>query len=178
MIPLHAERKDWKCGNPFHNFPMSKKLDAIDRRLLALLQENAETPLATLAEAVNLSTSPCWRRVQALRERGYITRSVALVDRDKLNLGVTVFVSIKTSQHNQAWFEQFRDAVRQIPEVMEFYRMSGDVDYLLRVVVPDIAAYDTVYQRLIKTVTLADVSSSFAMEELKFTTALPLDYAD
>src|SRR5262245_8750705 len=131
---------------------MSKKLDAIDRRLLALLQENAESPLATLAEAVNLSTSHCWRRVQAMPETGYIPRSVALVDRDKLNLGVTVFVSVKTSQHNQAWFEQFRDAVRQIPEVMEFYRMSGEVDYLLRIVVPDISAYDAVYQRLIKSV--------------------------
>jgi Lrp/AsnC family transcriptional regulator len=157
---------------------MSKKLDAIDRRLLTLLQENSETPLATLAEAVNLSTSPCWRRVQALRERGYITRSVALADRDKLNLGVTVFVFVKTSQHNQPWFEKFRDAVRGIPEVMEFYRMSGDVDYLLRIVVPDIAAYDAVYQRLIKTVELSDVSSSFAMEELKFTTALPLEYVE
>ena len=157
---------------------MNKKLDAIDRRLLTLLQENSETPLATLAEAVNLSTSPCWRRVQALRERGYITRNVALADRDKLNLGVTVFVSVKTSQHNQAWFEKFRDAVRNIPEVMEFYRMSGEVDYLLRIVVPDIGAYDAVYQRLIKTVELSDVSSSFAMEELKFTTALPLEYVD
>jgi Lrp/AsnC family transcriptional regulator len=155
---------------------MSKKLDAIDRRLLALLQDNAETPLATLAEAVNLSTSPCWRRVQALRERGYITRHVALADRGKLNLGVTVFVSVKTSQHDPAWLAQFREAVRQIPEVLELYRMSGEVDYLLRVVVPDIAAYDAVYQRLIRSVALSDVSSSFAMEEIKFTTALPLDY--
>lgn len=157
---------------------MKKKLDAIDRRLLSILQQDAETPLTDLAQAVNLSTTPCWRRVQRLREHGFIARQVALVDPRKVNLGVTVFVAIRTNQHSQAWFERFRDAVRAIPEVVEFYRMSGDVDYLLRVVAPDIAAYDQIYKRLIREVDLSDVSSSFAMEELKFTTALPLDYAD
>jgi Lrp/AsnC family transcriptional regulator len=157
---------------------MKKKLDAIDRKLLSILQQDAETPLADLAQAVNLSTTPCWRRVQRLREHGFIARQVALVDPLKVNLGVTVFVAIRTNQHSQAWFERFRDAVRAIPEVVEFYRMSGDVDYLLRVVAPDIAAYDQIYKRLIREVDLSDVSSSFAMEELKFTTALPLDYAD
>ena len=102
---------------------------------------------------------------------------MALVDPRKVNLGVTVFMALRTNQHNQAWLERLVQAVRDIPEIVEFYRMSGDVDYLLRVVVPDIAAYDKVYQRLIGSVELADVSSSFAMEELKFTTALPLDYA-
>jgi Lrp/AsnC family transcriptional regulator len=156
---------------------MSKKLDAIDRRLLALLQENAETPLATLAEAVNLSTSPCWRRVQALREHGYIKRHVALADRDEDRDTEVELVAVKAGRHDPAWNEEFREAVRQIPEVLEFYRMSGAMDYLLRIVVPDIAAYDAVYQRLIRTVALFDVSSSFAMEEIKCTTALPLDYA-
>jgi Lrp/AsnC family transcriptional regulator len=157
---------------------MKKKLDAIDRQLLAILQRDAETPLADLAQAVNLSSTPCWRRIQRLREHGFITRHVALVDPRKINLAVTVFVGVRTNQHSQAWFEGFRDTVRDIPEIVEFYRMSGDVDYLLRVVVPDIAAYDAVYKRLIRSIELSDVSSSFAMEELKFTTALPLDYAD
>ena len=157
---------------------MKKKLDAIDRQLLALLQQDAETPLQGLADTVHLSTTPCWRRIQRLREAGYITRHVALVDPRKVNLGVAVFVAVRTNQHSAAWVQRLRDAVRDIPEVVEFYRMSGDVDYLLRVVVPDIAAYDGVYKRLIAAVELSDVSSSFAMEELKFTTALPLDYAD
>jgi Lrp/AsnC family transcriptional regulator len=157
---------------------MKKKMDAINRQLLAILQTNAETPLAELAEAVNLSSTPCWRRIQMLREAGYITKQVALVDPAMVNLGVTVFVAIKTNQHNATWLQALRDAVQAIPEIVEFYRMSGDVDYLLRVVVPDIRTYDTVYKRLIKAVPLSDVSSSFAMEELKFTTALPLDYAD
>lgn len=155
---------------------MNKQLDAIDCRILDILQTQADTPLADIAAAVKLSTTPCWRRIQRLREQGFIARQVALLDATKVNLGVTVFVAIRTNQHNQAWFEKFRDSVRGIPEVMELYRMSGDVDYLMKVVVPDIAAYDRVYQRLIRCVDLSDVSSSFAMEELKNTTALPLDY--
>jgi len=154
------------------------KLDSIDRKLLALLQENAELQVAELAEAVGLSQTPCWRRVQRLKEAGVITRNVMLVDRHKVNVGVTVFVSVRTNTHTQAWFDRFRTAVEAIPEVVEFYRMSGDVDYLLRVVVPDIAAYDQVYKRLIAGTQLFDVSSSFAMEELKFTTALPLSYIE
>lgn len=154
-----------------------KKLDAIDRKLLALLQQDADMPMAQLAEAVSLSPTPCWRRVQRLKDDGVITRSVTLLDRAKLNLGVTVFVSVRTNQHSEAWLRKFHAAVSAIPEVVEFYRMSGDVDYLLRVVVPSIQAYDAVYKRLIRSAELFDVSSSFAMEELKFTTALPLDYA-
>ena len=145
---------------------------------LSLGEEPQPGDYQAIAQAVNLSSTPCWRRIQRLREHGFITRHVALVDPLKINLGVTVFVAVRTNQHSQAWFEGFRDAVRDIPEIVEFYRMSGDVDYLLRVVVPDIAAYDAVYKRLIRSVDLSDVSSSFAMEELKFTTALPLDYAD
>ncbi len=152
------------------------KLDAVDRRILEQLQQDAELPLAQLAERVGLSPTPCWRRVQKLKEAGVIQRSVMLLDPRKLNVGVTVFVSVRTSNHSQAWLERFKAVVESIPEVVEFYRMSGDVDYLLRVVVPDIAAYDKVYKRLIADTHLADVSSSFAMEEIKFTTALPLDY--
>ena len=131
-------------------------------------------PLAELAEAVNLSTTPCWRPIQALREAGYITKHVALVDPVKVNLGVTVFVAIKTNQHNATWLQALRDAVQAIPEIVEFYRMSGDVDYFLRVVVPDIATYDTVYKRLIQAVPLSDVSASFAMERIKYETAVPV----
>lgn len=138
-----------------------KSLDATDRQILHLLQQDADMPMARLAEAVHLSPTPCWRRVQRLKDEGIIRRQVALLDAAKLNLGVTVFVTVKTNRHSQAWFEQFQAAVTQIPEVVEFFRMSGDVDYLLKVVVPDIATYDTVYKRLIRTADLFDVSSSF-----------------
>lgn len=153
---------------------MKQNLDSIDRQLLAMLQQNAETPLAELADAVHLSNTPCWRRIQWLREKGYITRHVALVDPRKVNVGVTVFVAVKTSQHHQQWFDTLRDVVMGIPEIVEFYRMSGDVDYLLKVVAADIAGYDRFYKRLIQTAQLAGVSSAFSMEEIKSTTALPL----
>lgn len=152
------------------------KLDAIDKHILEILQQDAEQQVAQVAERVGLSTTPCWRRIQRLKESGVITRQVALVDPHKVNVGVTVFVSVRTSTHTQAWFEQFKATVQAIPEVVEFYRMSGDVDYLLKVVVPDIAAYDRVYKRLTAGTNLHDVSSSFAMEELKLTTSLPLSY--
>ena len=153
-------------------------MDAIDRKILDLLQQDAETPLAAIAERVHLSPTPCWRRIRKLRAAGVIRRHVALCDPGKLNLGVTVFVSVRTNQHTQAWLEKFAKGVKEIPEVVELYRMSGDIDYLLRVVVPDIAGYDAVYKKLIKTADLYDVSSSFAMEQMKYTTALPLNYAD
>lgn len=149
-------------------------LDKTDRRILELLQADSTLPLASLAEQVNLTQTPCWRRVQRLEADGYITRRVALCDPVKLNVGVTVFVSIRTRQHNTKWLEQFAAAVSAIPEVVEFYRMSGDVDYLLRVVVADIAGYDAVYKKLIRATDLFDVSSSFAMEQIKYTTALPV----
>lgn len=155
-----------------------RKLDAIDKRLLEHLQQDSEIQLADLAERVGLSSTPCWRRIQRLKEQGVIKKSVALVDANAVNVGVTVFVSVKTSSHDEGWFDCFKATVEAIPEVVEFYRMSGDVDYLLRVVVPDIAAYDRVYKRLTAGTKLLDVSSSFAMEELKFTTALPLSYLD
>lgn len=153
------------------------KLDRVDRALLQLLQDDASMPIAELAARVNLSSTPCWRRIQRLRDAGVIRKQVMLLDAAKLNVGVTVFVSVRTSQHNPGWLERFARGVAKIPEVVEFYRMSGDIDYLLRVVVPDIAGYDSVYKRLIRNTDLFDVSSGFAMEQLKYTTALPLTYA-
>lgn len=152
-------------------------MDATDRKIIAILQENAETPIQSIADQVSLSTTPCWRRVQKLKESGVIRRQVALCDPVALNVGVTVFISVKTNQHSQAWLDRFADHVTDIPEVVELYRMSGDIDYLIRVVVPDISTYDTVYKKLIRIADLHDVSSSFAMEQLKYTTALPVDYA-
>jgi len=151
-------------------------MDTKDRTILELLQHDADMPLADIAAQAHLSTTPCWRRIQKLRESGVIRKQVALCDPARLNVGVTVFVTIRTGQHTQAWLDRFAKGVKDIPEVVELYRMSGEVDYLLRVVVPDIAAYDSVYKRLIKIADLHDVSSSFAMEQLKYTTALPLDY--
>lgn len=152
-------------------------MDKKDLQLIAMLQKNAATPLAQLAQAVHLSPTPCWRRVQRLQEQGVIRKQVALCDAVQLNVPVTVFVAIRTSQHSDAWMKKFVQATRDIPEIVEIYRMSGEVDYLLKVVVPDIAGYDRVYKRLIRGVELQDVSSSFAMEVLKSTTELPLDYA-
>jgi Lrp/AsnC family transcriptional regulator len=149
-------------------------MDQIDRRLLELLQRDATTPVAELAQQVNLSQTPCWKRVQRLKESGVIRSQVALCDARKLGVGTTVFVSIRTNQHNEAWSQQFTDTVSTIPEVVEVYRMSGETDYLLRVVVSDIDDYDRIYKRLIRDVPLHDVSSSFAMEQIKYSTALPV----
>lgn len=151
-------------------------MDTKDRAILELLQTDADMPLADIAERVHLSATPCWRRIQKLRESGVIRKQVALCDAQQLNVGVTVFVAVRTREHTQSWLDRFSKGVKDIPEVVELYRMSGEVDYLLRVVVPDIAAYDGVYKRLIRIADLHDVSSSFAMEQLKYTTALPLDY--
>ena len=151
-------------------------MDDVDRKILACVQEDATLPLADIAKRVGLSSTPCWRRIQKLEEAGVIRKRVALLDGTKLNCGVTVFVSVRTDQHTAAWLRKFAGVVTEFPEVVEFYRMSGEIDYLLRVVVPDIAAYDTFYQRLIEAIDLSDVSSSFAMEQIKYTTTLPLDY--
>jgi Lrp/AsnC family transcriptional regulator len=149
-------------------------MDLIDRKLLELLQRDATLPVAELAQQVNLSQTPCWKRVQRLKESGVIRSQVALCDARKLGVGTTVFVSIRTNQHSEAWARQFTEAVTLIPEVVEVYRMSGETDYLLRVVVSDIDDYDRVYKQLIKGVALHDVSSSFAMEQIKYSTALPV----
>lgn len=149
-------------------------MDSIDKKLLELLQADVSIPIAELAVRVNLSQTPCWKRVQRLKDSGMIRAQVALCDAAKLGVGTTVFVSIRTNQHNEAWAKQFLSAVERLPEVVEAYRMSGETDYLLRVVVSDIGDYDRVYQQLIRDVSLTDVSSSFAMEQLKYSTALPV----
>ncbi len=151
-------------------------MDAFDRKILAILQQDSSLSVAEVAERVGLSATPCWRRIRNLQDAGVIEREAAILNPDKLNVGVTVFVNIRTTQHNIDWFERFAGVVAKIDEVVEFYRMSGDVDYLLRIVVPDIAAYDEVYKRLIAEIELSDVTSSFAMERIKHTTALPLNY--
>ena len=153
------------------------KLDAFDLRILALLQEDASKPLAELAEAVGLSPTPCWRRIQKLEEAGHIRRRVALLDRTKLKAGVTVFIAVKTARHTMEWLERFHAAVHDLPEIVDFYRMSGDIDYLLKAYVSDIAAYDALYKKLISRIELSDVTSMFAMEELESTTAIPLGFA-
>jgi Lrp/AsnC family transcriptional regulator len=152
-------------------------LDARDRRILDVLQRDALTPVAEIAERVGLTATPCWRRIQRMEKAGVIRGRVALLDPVALNVPVSVFVAVRTSTHSAAWVERFRRAVDAIPEIVEAYRMSGEIDYLLRVVVRDIAGYDAVYKRLIGEIELADVTSSFSMEELKHTTALPLDHA-
>ena len=153
-------------------------LDRLDARILAKLQSEAGITMAELADAVGLSSNACWRRVKNLEEAGVIKSRVALLDAGKLGLGTTVFVNIRTSQHNEEWLTSFAKGVASIPEIVECYRMSGDVDYLLKITVADIAHYDRVYRKLIKVVSLLDVSSSFAMEQLKYTTALPLTEVD
>lgn len=151
-------------------------LDRLDRKILSILQEDATIPVAEVAKRVGLSTTPCWRRIQKLEEDGVILRRVALLDPKSVNTKVTVFVSIVTNQHSEEWLRRFAELIREFPEVVEFYRMSGQVDYLLRVVVPDIEAYDAFYKRLIAKIDISDVSSAFAMEQIKYTTALPLSY--
>lgn len=153
-------------------------MDNTDRKILAILQENAELSVSDIADKVGLSTTPCWRRIQNMEKAGVIKARVAILDPEKLNVGVTVFVAIKTSQHNPEWIEKFGAGLNRIDEVVEVYRMSGDVDYMLKVQVPDIAAYDHVYKRLIAIAEMFDVSSHFSMEQIKYTTKLPLGYID
>lgn len=150
------------------------KLDAADRRILAALQRDASLSVTALSEVVGLSPTPCWKRVKRLEEAGVITGRVALVDREAVGLGVTVFVAIRTAAHEEGWLEEFAASVRRIPEIVEFYRMSGEVDYLLKVICADIADYDRIYKQLIRVAKLHDVSSSFAMEQIKYTTEVPL----
>jgi len=154
--------------------PGKERMDAIDRKILAVVQEDASLSVAEIGQRVGLSSTPCWKRLQRLEADGVITRRVALIDPERIGLGITVFVSVETGDHSQDWLQRFADVVGAMPEVMEFYRMSGDVDYMLRVVVPDIAGYDAFYKKLIATVPLKNVTSRFAMERIKSTTALPI----
>ena len=149
-------------------------MDSTDRKILAILQEDASLSVAEVAARVNLSQTPCWRRIQKLEEAGVIRKRVALVDPDALGLGLTVFVEIETGDHSRDWLDRFAEAVTAMPEVMAVYRMAGDVDYLIEVTVANMAAYDAFYQRLIATVALKNVTSRFAMERVKSTTAYPI----
>jgi len=157
---------------PFAETP--RRLDAIDRKILRVLQQDATLSVAEIGERVGLSSTPCWKRIQRMEGDGIITGKVALVDQYKIGLGLSVFVSVESDDHSEAWLKKFADAVSVMPEVMEFYRMAGDVDYMLRVVVADMQSYDVFYKRLISAVALKNVASRFAMEKIKSVTALPV----
>jgi Lrp/AsnC family transcriptional regulator len=148
-------------------------IDALDRKLLRALQRDSAEPISDLAERCGLSRSACSRRIARLAEAGVIERSVALLSQSKLGLGLTVFIAIKTNQHNAAWSSQFQSVVEQLPGILEVHRLGGDIDYLVKAVVPDMPGYDALYQQLIKA-DLFDVSASFVMETMKNTTELPL----
>ncbi len=150
-------------------------MDRIDLKLLAILQQDSTQSIAQMADQVGLSQTPCWKRIQRLEADGVIERRVALLSPEKLGLGLTVFVSIEAGDHSPAWLARFAAAVQGLPEVVEVHRMAGDIDYMLRVVTRDIAAYDGFYKRLIASVPIKNVSSRFSMERVKSTTALPLD---
>jgi Lrp/AsnC family transcriptional regulator len=149
-------------------------MDAIDRKILNVLQLDSSLSVAEIGHRVGLSSTPCWKRIQRLEADGVITRRVALVDQNKVGVGINVFVSVETGDHSQDWLERFAQTVSAMPEVLDFFRMAGDVDYLLRVVVPDMQAYDAFYKRLISAIPLKNVTSRFAMEKIKSTTALPI----
>ena len=151
-------------------------MDRLVRKILKLVREDATASVADIAKAVGLSTTPCWRRIQKLEDEGVIRKRVALLDPVAVNARVTVFVSIRTNSHSIEWLKRFSEVISDFPEVVEFYRMSGEIDYLLRVVVPDIEAFDAFYKRLISKIEIRDVSSTFAMEQIKYTTEMPLDY--
>lgn len=149
-------------------------LDRIDRKILNLLQKDASLPLEEIASRVNLSKTPCWNRIKKLEKDGVIKQRVAILDPAKIDLGTTVFLMLQAREHTAEWMERFSETVAAMPQVVACYRMSGSIDYLIQIRVKDVAAYDRFYKRLIHMVPLADVSSSFALEEMKFTTCLPL----
>ena len=149
-------------------------LDRFDIAILNALQADAGRAVAEIAAEVNLSQNACWRRIKLLEEAGVIRRRVALLDANKVGCPITVFVSLKAGEHSEDWLDSFADKVARMPEVVEFYRMTGDIDYLLKLQVRDIAAYDEVYKSLIRAARLSDVSAAFAMEELKHSYAIPL----
>ncbi len=150
------------------------EFDRIDRHILQILQGDATVPIQQIGEKVGLSHNACWRRIKRLEESGIVRKRVALVDPGKVGYGVTVFVTVRTSHHTEAWLDKFARGVAALPEVMEFYRTSGDVDYLLKVLVSDIAEYDRFYKKLIAIAPLSDVSSNFAMEQVKYSTEVPV----
>ena len=150
-------------------------MDSIDRKILRELQRDCSGSIAEIADRAGVSQTPCWRRIKKLEEAGYITQRVALLDQDLLNLGMTAYVMIKTSHHDDSWLDRFSEGVSLIPEVIEIHRMAGDIDYLLKIVATDMSDYDRIYKRLITVAELFDVSASFSMERIKSSTELPLD---
>lgn len=150
-------------------------LDRTDLQLLDALQRDATLSMAQLGERVGLSATPCWKRIKRLQDEGYITARLAILDRKKVGLPVTVFVSVRTTQHDEKWLARFAAIVTAMPEVLEFHRMSGDIDYMLKVVTGSIDGYDRFYKKLIRQVGLSGVSSAFSMEQIKSTSVLPLD---
>ena len=155
-----------------------RAIDRIDRKILAILQRDSTVPVAEIGRVVGLSTTPCWRRIQRLEEDGIIQKRVALIDPEAINANVTAFVSITTNQHTEDWLTRFSASIREFPEVVEFYRMAGQVDFLLLVVVPNIEAYDEFYKKLVSKIDIADVTTTFAMEKIKYTTELPLNHVE
>lgn len=151
-------------------------VDATDRKILDILQADATVPIAAIAEAIGMSTAPCWRRIRRLEDDGVITRRVALLSRRKVNVPMTVFVSVKAPRHAVEWLQAFRRLIADVPEIVEAWRLTGEADYQLRIVVPDIETYDLVYQRMISRLEFSDISSAIAMEEMKYTTAVPTNY--
>lgn len=155
-----------------------KPLDLIDRKIVAALMQDATTPIAQIADRVGLSPTPCWKRIQRLEASGVLTGRVALADPLKLGLGLSVFVSVQAADHGAEWRDAFLRLIDTLPEVMEAWRMAGETDYLLRVTVPDMAAFDAFYRRLTDTIAIKNVTSSFAMERLRHTTAYPVNTQD
>ena len=151
-------------------------MNDIDKKILSLLQTNADIPIAELSKKINLSPSPCWLRINKLYKQGYIKKKVAVIDRHKINLSTVAFVQIRTSQHNMTLSKKFVEGVKEMDEVVEFYRLSGTTDYLLKVLVPSIDKFDEFYKKLTDKIDLSDVTTSFSMEEIKQTSNLPLDY--
>ena len=151
-------------------------MNDIDKKILSLLQTNADIPIAELSKKINLSPSPCWLRINKLYKQGYIKKKVAVIDRNKINLSTVAFVQIRTSQHNMTWAKKFVESVKEIDEVVEFYRLSGTTDYILKVLVPIIDKFDEFYKKLTNKIDLSDVTTSFSMEEIKQTSNLPLNY--
>lgn len=149
-------------------------LDKLDKAILTILQSDADIPVADIAERVGLTSTPCWRRIQRLQDQGVIKKRVALLDQSKLNLGMTVIVQVKAAKHDGKWLDEFALHASSFEEVVEFYRMSGEFDYMLKVMVKDMQAFDHFYKRLVNGIDLGDVTSSFAMEQIKYDTALPL----
>ena len=153
-------------------------MNEIDKKILSILQANADIPIAELSKKVNLSATPCWARINKLYKQGYIKKKVAIVDRFKINLSVVAFVQVRTNQHNMIWSKQFIKAVKEMEEVVEFYRLSGTVDYIFKVLVPSIEKYNAFYKKLTDKVDFSEVTSSFSMEEIKYTNCLTLNYTD